>query len=122
LSPVDDSAADPVAWVLIEPGWDVVDSAGEEAGKVYEVTGDSTEDIFNGLAVSTGSHGKPRYVPAEIVGRIVEGRVHLTVTKAEVDRLSEFEEPPESVEISSESAPQPFARRAWLWLKRPFSG
>src|SRR6185369_11365882 len=38
LSPVDDSAADPVAWVMIEPGWEVVDSAGEGAGKVFEVT------------------------------------------------------------------------------------
>jgi hypothetical protein len=121
LSPVDDSAADPVAWVLIEAGWDVADSAGEDAGKVVEVTGDSTEDIFNGLAVDTG-HDKPRYVPAELVGRIVEGRVQLTVTKAELGRLTAFEEPPESVEISSEPAEQPWATRVWTRIKRPFGG
>jgi hypothetical protein len=121
MSPVDDSAADPVAWVLIEPGWDVVDSAGEESGKVAEVTGDSTEDIFNGLAVDTGLE-KPRYVPAEVVGRIVEGRVHLTVTKDELGRMTEFEEPPPSVEISSEPVDQPWATRVWQRIKRPFGG
>ena len=63
MSPVDDSAADPVAWVLIEPGWDVVDSAGEESGTIAEVTGDSSTDIFNGLAVDTGLLSRPRYVP-----------------------------------------------------------
>jgi hypothetical protein len=122
LSPVDDSSADPVAWVVIEPGWGVVDSAGEDAGTVVEVTGDSTEDIFNGLAVDTRVLDKPRYVPAELVGRIVEGRVHLTVTNDELGRMTEFDEPPASVEISSESVEQPWASRIWLRIKRLFGG
>jgi excisionase family DNA binding protein len=104
LTPVDDSSADPVAWVMIEPGWDVVDSAGEKAGTIAEVTGDSSTDIFNGLAIDTGLLARPRYVPSELVGRIVEGRVHLTVTKDELGRLGEFKEPPESAELSAESA------------------
>jgi PRC-barrel domain len=139
LSPVDDSSADPVAWVLIEPGWDVVDSAGEEAGTIAEVTGDSSTDIFNGLAVDTGLLARPRYVPSELVGRIVEGRVHLTVTKDELGRQGEFKEPPESAELSAESAgfvtrveealtvPErttservPFLRRLWLRIARLF--
>ena len=61
-------------------------------------------------------------MPAELVGRIVEGRVHLTVTKDELGRMTEFEEPPASVEISSESAEQPWATRVWLRIKRLFGG
>ena len=42
-----------VSWFVIEPGWQVVDTDGREIGKVEEVVGDTGEDIFNGLAVST---------------------------------------------------------------------
>ena len=117
-----DGAAEPVAWLLIEPGWQVVDSADAAAGTVVAITGDSTEDIFNGLAVDADLD-KPRYVPSELVGRIVEGRVQLTVTRDQLAGLAEYEEPPESVEISSEPAERPpFARRAWLSIKRAFGG
>ena len=95
---------DPVAWTLIESGWDVVDSAGEDVGHVDEVTGDSSIDIFNGLAISTGPLGKPHYVPAESVAHIYEGRVELSLTKDEVKHLSDYVEPPVSAEISSERA------------------
>ena len=64
--------ADPVSWLLIEPGWDVVDANGERIGKVDEVLGEREADIWDGLTVD----GK--YVPAEQVGPIVEGRITLT--------------------------------------------
>jgi hypothetical protein len=64
--------ADPVSWLLIEPGWDVVDASGERIGKVDEVLGEREADIWDGLTVD----GK--YVPAEQVGTIVEGRITLT--------------------------------------------
>jgi hypothetical protein len=64
--------ADPVSWLLIEPGWDVVDASGERIGKVDEVLGEREADIWDGLTVD----GK--YVPAEQVGTIVEGRIALT--------------------------------------------
>ena len=57
--------ADPVSWFVIEPGWAVVDVNGEEAGHVDEVVGDSSDDIFNGLSISTSLLGRPRYVPSE---------------------------------------------------------
>jgi hypothetical protein len=95
---------DPVSWFLIEPGWKVVDVDGEEIGSVDEVVGDSSQDIFNGLSVSTSVLGKPRYVPSEQVDTITEGRVRLKLTKARVDGLGEFEEPPTSAEILSEQA------------------
>ena len=63
--------ADPVSWLLIEPGWEVVDANGERIGKVDEVLGEREADIWDGLTVD----GK--YVPAEQVASIVEGRITL---------------------------------------------
>lgn len=79
---------------MIEPGWEVVDSAGESVGRVEEVLGDKNRDIFDGLAVSTGIVRKPTYVPAERVGEITEGRVRLELGADEVDRLDPHEPEP----------------------------
>lgn len=84
-----EGGATPVSWLLIEPGWDVVDSEGSGVGQVEEVVGD--RDIFSGLAVSSGLLGKPRWVPAELVAEITEGRVRLTVSGDAVDQLGEHE-------------------------------
>ena len=64
--------ADPVSWLLIEPGWEVVDANGEQIGKVDEVLGERDADIWDGLTVDG------EYVAAERVGPIVEGRITLT--------------------------------------------
>jgi len=77
---------DPVSWIMIERGWLVVDADGHELGRVDEVLGDESADIFNGLQILTGTLGKPTYVPAERVGEIVEGRVQLQLTTEELDR------------------------------------
>lgn len=73
--------SDPVSWFLIEPGWEVVDANGESVGKVDEVVGDPDRDIFDGLNVSAGLLGETRYVPAEEVGEITEGRVQVTTAR-----------------------------------------
>lgn len=85
--------ADPVSWMVIEQGWTVVDTAGETVGRVDEVVGDESVDIFNGLNVLTGVLGTPKYVPSEQVGRIVEGQVELLLSKDQVDDLAEAEPP-----------------------------
>jgi hypothetical protein len=95
---------DPVSWFVIEPGWKVVDAQGQEIGSVDEVAGDSSDDIFNGLSISTSLLGKPRYVPSEQVGTITEGRVHLKLTGDQIEHLGEFEEPATSAEILPEGA------------------
>ena len=64
--------ADPVSWLLIEPGWEVVDESGERVGKVDEVLGEREADIWDGLTVSGD------YVAAEDVAEIVEGRITLS--------------------------------------------
>src|SRR5581483_8986623 len=124
-------AGDPVSWLMIEPGWTVVDAVGNYVGRVEEVTGDSTHDIFNGLAVSSGVFGRPRYVPAELVTEISIGRVRIS---APLDGLDEYREPAPVEEVSSEpvglgarvtedAAPPrersgriPLVRRVLLWL------
>jgi hypothetical protein len=83
--------ADPVAWLLVERGWEVVSSDGQKVGIVDEVLGDENADIFDGLAVAPGLLKKPKYVPAERVGEIVDGRVALELTKAEFDALAEYD-------------------------------
>jgi uncharacterized protein YrrD len=82
---------DPVAWLVVEPGWDVVSSDGEKVGIVDEVLGDKNADIFDGLAIDPGLLRKAKYVPAEQVGEIVEGRITLDPTKAEFDALPDYD-------------------------------
>lgn len=106
--------ADPVSWLLIERGWKVVASDGTEIGKVHEVIGDKGKDIFDGLSISTGLLGRPRYVPAERVKSIFEGRVELDLEPAEAERLSEYDEPPPSQRIMPGTASR---WRKWLGLR-----
>jgi hypothetical protein len=134
--------ADPVSWFLIRSGWTVVSADGHEIGRVDEVTGDETHDIFDGLAVATSMLGKPRYVPAEQVGTIEKGTVHLTLTRDECDQLREYLEPATSAEIEpgggavsgelrglesrfvdppqTHEHPVNIWRRLWFAVKRPF--
>ncbi len=88
-----------VAWLVIEPGWDVVAADGSHLGKVHEVVGDTGTDIFNGVAVSPGLLKASRYVPSERVARIVDGRVELALRAEDFERLSEHEAAPPSAEI-----------------------
>ncbi|HEY6068655.1 MAG TPA: DUF2171 domain-containing protein [Gaiellaceae bacterium] len=81
-------SGDPVSWLMIERGWRVVDSAGEEFGHVDQVAGDAEADIFSGLVVSTGLLSGHRYVPAEQVGTIIEGSVQLHLTRDEAKHLA----------------------------------
>ena len=85
--------ADPVSWLVVEPGWKVVAADGEE------IVGDTGEDIFNGLAISTGVLGKPKYVPAERVTEIVEGEVHLDLPAPALENLEDHDLQPPSEEL-----------------------
>ena len=85
---------DPVSWFLIEPHWEVVTSDGERVGEVTQVLADENADIFDGLVVDPGRLKKLKYVPAEVVGELVEGRIALQLAKPEFERLEEYESPP----------------------------
>lgn len=83
--------SDPVSWLLIEPGWKVVDADEKEIGQVEEAIGD--RDIFSGLAVSTGFFGSARWVPSDDVDEITEDRVRLRLRGDQVKQLGEYEPP-----------------------------
>jgi hypothetical protein len=102
---------DPVAWIMIEPGWKVMTSDGGEVGRIQEVAGDENVDIFDGLVLAS-----KKYVPAEVVGAIYDGEVHLELTKEQFERLGAYEEPAVSEQIGSENAPNKFVQA----LKRAF--
>jgi hypothetical protein len=100
---------DPFSWFLIEAGWSVCDAEGHEVGKVTQVTGDSEQDIFDGLAITSNALRSARYVPSEEVAEIVEGRVTLKLRGPDVDNLEVYTEPAPQERISSEKAP--------IWLR-----
>ena len=90
--------SDPVSWFLIEKGWTVVGRDGE-LGSVHEVVGDSGKDIFNGLSITPGLLRTAKYVPAERVGTITEGRIEVDLSADEFDRLDEHGEVPPSAQV-----------------------
>jgi hypothetical protein len=94
---------DPVSWLVIEAGWEVLAADGTQVGQVDEVVGDSSADIFDGLAIATSTFGKPRYVPSEQVDEITEGTVRLSLTPAQVEQLGEYLEPATSAQIEPNS-------------------
>ena len=94
--------AEPVSWFLIEKHWDVVGADGAEIGKVEEVVGDSSNDIFSGLTVGAGLLHRPHFVPAELVAQIVQGQVRLSIGKDEFQRLDEYKEPPPTKQIQAD--------------------
>jgi uncharacterized protein YrrD len=83
--------ADRVAWIVIERGWEVLSSDGQKVGTVDEVLADENADIFDGLAVAPGLLKKPKYVPAERVGEIVEGSLTLELTRDEFEALEDYD-------------------------------
>jgi hypothetical protein len=87
-------AADPVSWLQIEQGWDVVASDGVSIGAVEQIEGDKQDDIFDGLAVQAAQPGTILYVPGEQVGLIYSGRVTLKIASTEADKLQPFQAPP----------------------------
>ena len=94
--------ADPVSWLVIEPGWRVVATDGPQLGWVDKVLGDESLDIFHGLSVAGGRLEIPRYVKSEQVGGIVNGLVTLTVDAHGFDHLPEYHAP-EPTPIATES-------------------
>lgn len=91
--------ADPVSWLLIERGWRVVGSDGEEIGRVDEIVGDKNADIFSGLSVSEGIFKDRRFVPSERVRTITPGYVELDLGSEQAAALERYEGAPTSAEI-----------------------
>jgi len=117
------SAPDPVSWRAVQQGWSVLDAEGNEIGKVDQVTGDLSADIFDGITV--GDAGtvltRARYVAAENVAEIREGVIRLDLSAADAAKLAPYTEnvvePLEALEPQAEEERKSklnWAQRLWL--------
>lgn len=106
---------DPVSWLQIEQGWNVVTSDGTTIGTVAQVEGDKQDDIFDGLAVASGKPAQIRYVPGEQVGAIYPGEVTLKISSADAATLAPFQAPPP--ETTWHPGKAPLAARMSKWLR-----
>jgi hypothetical protein len=85
---------DPVSWLQIAQGWNVVTTDGVIVGTVAQVEGAKQADIFDGLAVESTQPARIRYVPGEQVGAIHPGEVTLTISAVAAETLEPFRTPP----------------------------
>ena len=108
---------DPVSWLQIEQGWDVVGADGTLVGTVAQVAGDVHDDIFDGLAVKTGS-GQIGYAPGEQVGLIFPGTVTLKITALEAQSLAPYRESPPQTTWRPGTASLGSRISSWLQGKR----
>jgi hypothetical protein len=90
-------AADPISWLVLEPGHPVVTEDGRDFGLVEKVECDTVADIFDGLLVRRGALADTKYVPAELVGSIDTEAVRLTITADETEALEAIK-PPGAIE------------------------
>jgi hypothetical protein len=110
--------ADPVSWLQIEQGWNVVTSDGVSVGTVAQVEGDKQTDIFDGLAVESKQPSQVRYVPGEQVGMIYPGEVTLKIASAETGTLEPFQTPPPVTTWRPGKPPLTARISRWLQGKR----
>jgi sporulation protein YlmC with PRC-barrel domain len=109
---------DPVSWLQIAQGWNVVTSDGMVVGTVAQVEGDKQSDIFDGLAVESKEPTQVRYVPGEQVGLIYPGEVTLTIAFTDVGALEPFRAPPPETKWLPGKAPLGTRISNWLRGKR----
>ena len=110
--------ADPVSWLQIEQGWNVVTSDGVSVGTVAQVEGDKHGDIFDGLAVKSAQSPAMLYVPGEQVGLIYPGEVTLKIASADSGKLEPFQAAPPETKWTPGKAPLSTRMSKWLRGKR----
>jgi hypothetical protein len=91
--------SEPVSWLLIRRGWQVVATDGTAVGRIGAVRGEPTKSIFDGIVVRANS-SPPRYLPAELVREIVSGQVTLELSVAELEAVAPEQKRPLAPTIS----------------------
>ncbi len=108
----------PISYVALEAGTDVLGSDGVVVGTVEHVLADTESDVFDGIVVDLqfGSGGT-RFVDADQVGDIYERAVMLELESAAADQLPEPTPAPAVMESSgvegSEGPLKSKLHRAW---------
>jgi hypothetical protein len=116
-----DELGDPVSYLVLREGTDVLSSDGERVGKVEHVLAVEEEDIFDGIVIDTAAGpGGWRFADASQVASIHERGVVLSVPAAEVASLPEPRANPATLEHhGGEDADSPLEaklRRAWDFI------
>ncbi|HEX4735089.1 MAG TPA: hypothetical protein VH247_11780 [Thermoleophilaceae bacterium] len=108
----------PISYMVLQPGTDVVSSDGQTVGKVEHVLADDDADIFDGLVVDLQiGPGGMHFADSEQVEEIYERAVVLTVSAAECEQLPKPAPAPGVMEHhgseDSEGTLQAKLHRAW---------
>ena len=90
---------EPVSWLLIRRGWQVVAADGTAVGRIGAVRGEPSKSIFDGIVVRANS-SPPRYLPAGLVREIVSGQVTLELSVEEFEAGAPEEKRPLAPTIS----------------------
>jgi hypothetical protein len=112
---------DPVSYLVLSEGTDVVSCDGEKVGTVEHVLADADADVFDGVIVDMrAGPGGHRFADADQVDRIFERGVTLTVDKEAAERLPAPAPNPATMDVDPEDAERPGLedklRRAWDYL------
>lgn len=112
------SDGDPISYLTLQGGTDVLSSDGERVGTVQHVLGDEAAGIFDGIVIDIRlGPGGLRFVDAPEVASIREHAVVLGISSAQVEELPKPEPNPAVVEHhgaeDSESRLARKLRRAW---------
>lgn len=91
--------SEPVSWLLIRRGWQVLTSDGTAIGRIGAVRGEPTKDIFNGVVVRANST-PPRYIPSEYLAEIVSGQVTLKLSAEEFEAIPPEQKRPLAPSVS----------------------
>jgi hypothetical protein len=109
------SHGEPISYLVLEPGVEVLSADGERVGVVRHVLADAEADIFDGLVIDTTAG--PRFVDAPEVAELRTGTVTLTLSSDAVALLPKPEPNPAVMEHrGAEDAESPLEhklRRAW---------
>ena len=108
----------PISYLTLASGAEVVSSDGDVVGKVEHVLADESVDVFDGLVIDVQrGTGGLHFADADQIAEIYERAVVLTLAAAEVEQLPKPAPAPATMEShgveDSESALQGKLRRAW---------
>ena len=113
-----DDYGNPISYMALEPGADVISSDGERVGRVEHVLADVETDIFDGIVIDTeAGPGGLHFVDAPECGDLYERAVLLKISAAEIQSLPKPTPSPAVMEHhgveDSESSLQAKLHRAW---------
>ena len=108
----------PISYLTLEAGTDVVSSDGSLVGKLEHVLGDVDSDVFDGLVIDIQrGPGGHRFVDADHVAELYERAVVLRLPAEQVERLPKPTPAPATMEShgleDSEGPLQSKLHRAW---------